>query len=100
MAQESSRRMLVVMPSLGAILTLVLAATFAVVVIKVGVGLLRGMGTPLPPPPPPGELRKINLRYRCSVCGAEARLTAAQDEDPEPPRHCMEDMDMVAPRFE
>ena len=24
-------------------------------------------------------------------------MTAAVDEDPEPPRHCLEDMDLVAP---
>jgi len=27
-------------------------------------------------------------------------MTAAPDEDPEPPRHCLEDMDMVAPTME
>ena len=31
------------------------------------------------------------------VCGMEIRLTRATDEDPEPPRHCQEDMDLVAP---
>ena len=30
----------------------------------------------------------------------EAILTAAPDEDPAPPRHCQEDMDLVAPSFE
>ena len=59
--------------------------------------MLRSLSTPLPPPPPPGELRKVDLRYRCSVCGMEVRLTRANDEDPDPPRHCQEDMDLVAP---
>jgi hypothetical protein len=31
------------------------------------------------------------------VCGVELRLTMAPDEDPPPPRHCLEDMDIVAP---
>ena len=57
----------------------------------------RGLATPLPPPPPPGELRKVRLIYRCSLCGTEVRMTSANDEVPEPPRHCMEDMDLVAP---
>ena len=35
--------------------------------------------------------------YRCSICGTEVRMTAANDEVPEPPRHCLEDMDLVAP---
>jgi hypothetical protein len=28
------------------------------------------------------------------------RLTMAPDEDPPPPRHCLEDMTIVAPTFE
>ena len=35
--------------------------------------MLRSLATPLPPPPPPGELRKVNLRYRCCVCGTEVK---------------------------
>jgi hypothetical protein len=31
------------------------------------------------------------------VCGVELRMTMAPDEDPPPPRHCMEDMEFVAP---
>jgi len=64
---------------------------------RVGVGLLRSMTTPLPAPPPEGELRKVNVRYRCSLCGVEIRRTMAPEEDPVAPRHCMEDMDFVAP---
>jgi rubredoxin len=45
-------------------------------------------------------MRRINVRYRCSVCGLEIRLTLAPDEDPPPPRHCLEDMEMIAPVFE
>ena len=66
----------------------------------VGTGMLRSTTTPLPPPPPPGELRKVNLRYRCSICGVEMRLTMATEEEPAPPRHCGDDMDLVAPSFE
>ena len=63
---------------------------------RVGVGLLRSMTEPLPPPPPPGEMRRVSVRYRCSVCGLELKMTLAAEEDPDPPRHCMEDMDLVA----
>jgi hypothetical protein len=63
---------------------------------RVGTGLLRSMTTPLPPPPPEGELRRINVRYRCSLCGAEVRMTMAAEAEPDPPRHCMEDMDLIA----
>lgn len=67
---------------------------------KVGMGMLRSFTTPMPPPPPAGEMRRINVRYRCAVCGLELRISMAPDEDPPPPRHCLEDMDLVAPIFE
>ena len=44
------------------------------------------------------ELRRVNLRYRCSICGAEVRMVQASEDLPEPPRHCQEDMDLVAAR--
>jgi hypothetical protein len=72
----------------------------AVVLWKVGIGMLRALTRPLPPPPPAGEMRRVNMRYRCGVCGVELRLTMAPDEDPPPPRHCLEDMDLVAPLYE
>jgi hypothetical protein len=81
----------------GAVTGIVVVVLIALLVIKVGVALLRGLGTPLPPPPPPGEMRKVNLRYRCSVCGAEVKMTLATEELPDAPRHCQEDMDLVAP---
>jgi len=69
-------------------------------VMWAGTWFLRNLGRPLPPPPPPGELRRLRLRFRCSVCGAEVRMTAAAEEEPEPPRHCMEEMEVVPPSFD
>ena len=66
-------------------------------ILKIGFAVLSSLATPLPPPPPPGELRKVRLTYRCSICGTEVRMTSANDEVPDPPRHCQEDMDLVAP---
>jgi hypothetical protein len=82
---------------LGAVSGILVALLIAAVVIRIGVAMLRGLGTPLPPPPPAGEMRRVNLRYRCSICGAELKMTRAGEEIPEPPRHCQEDMDLVAP---
>ena len=65
---------------------------------KIGLGMLRSMTSSLPPPPPSGEMRRINVRYRCGVCGVELRLTMAPDEQPPPPRHCMEDMELIVPK--
>jgi hypothetical protein len=101
-----SWRALVVMAVLGVAAWLMTdasltAVAFAVLagwlILKVGFAVLGGLATPIPPPPPPGELRKVRLTYRCSICGTEVRMTSANDEDPEPPRHCQEDMDLVAP---
>jgi hypothetical protein len=69
-------------------------------ILRVGFFFLQQFATPPPPPPDPGTLRKVKLTYRCSVCGTEVRMTAATDEDPEPPRHCMDDMQLVAPTME
>ncbi len=74
-----------------------LGLLFAYVVLRLGFWFLRGLANPLPEPPPAGEMRRVNLRYRCSICGVEVRMTAAPDEEPEPPRHCLEDMELVAP---
>lgn len=75
---------------------LVVSAIVIVVVMRIGIAILRALASPVPEPPPAGELRKVNLRYRCALCGAEVRMTAAAEQEPEAPRHCMEQMDLVA----
>ena len=82
---------------MGVVIAIVLAAVFAAVLWKVGIGMLRSVTRPLPDPPPAGEMRRVSLRYRCSICGVELRMTLANDQEPEPPRHCQEDMDLLAP---
>ena len=66
------------------------------VIVRVGWFFLQQFATPPPPPPDPGTLRRVRLTYRCPVCGAEVRMTSAATADPEPPRHCMEEMDLVS----
>jgi hypothetical protein len=73
------------------------AAVAAWAIMRAGVAVLRGLAQPLPEPPPPGELRKVKLLYRCEICGAEVRMTAAPSEEPEAPRHCQDDMSLVTP---
>jgi hypothetical protein len=88
------------MPAMSTIIWVAVGIAGGVFLWKTGITMLRSFTTPLPPPPPAGEMRRINVRYRCSVCGLEIKLTLAPDEDPPPPRHCLEDMDMVAPLYE
>jgi hypothetical protein len=76
-------------------LAVVAAVLVGWLIVKACFAVLSSLATPLPPPPPPGELRKVRLVYRCSLCGTEVRMTSANDDVPEPPRHCMEDMDLV-----
>ncbi len=78
-------------------LSVPIAIVVGVLLIRIGVGVLLNIRQPLPPPPPPGELRKVKITYRCSICYAEARMTIAPEENPEPPRHCGDEMDLVAP---
>ena len=68
-------------------------------IMRMGIFMVRTLGTPVPTPEE-GELRRVNLRYRCGICGAEVKMTKAGDDLPEAPRHCMEDMQLMAPTIE
>ena len=77
------------------VLQVLVAVLIFAVVMRVGVWLLRMIVAEPPPPPPQGELRKIDARYKCGVCGMEMRVTLSPDAEPEPPRHCMEEMALI-----
>jgi DNA-directed RNA polymerase subunit RPC12/RpoP len=50
----------------------------------------------VPAEPEIGRMRKVDYRYRCSICGTEVTMTAAPEEEiPHAPRHCREDMNLV-----
>ncbi len=82
---------------MGTFLSVVVAILAAYFIWRVGLSMLRALATPLPEPPPAGELRKVKIGYRCPICGTEVRMTVATDQEPEPPRHCQGEMDLVAP---
>ena len=75
----------------------IVAVVVAVLMLRVGMRVLGSFARPVPEPPDPGELRKVRLTYQCSICSTTVRMTMANDEVPEPPRHCQEDMDLVTP---
>jgi hypothetical protein len=81
------------------LLKLVVALAAFAIILRLGFFVLRALANP-PPPPEEGELRRVNLRYHCAMCGAEVKMTKAGEELPSPPRHCMEDMDLMAPTIE
>ena len=65
-------------------------------IFRFGLMMARGLARPIPAPPPDGELRRVNLRYRCPSCGTELRMVKTDVVDPVPPRHCMDEMDLIA----
>ena len=76
------------------VLKIAFAVAVALFMFRLGLAVLRMLATPIPEPPPAGELRKVKLQYRCSLCGTEVRMTVAPDEAPVPPRHCMDEMEL------
>ena len=74
---------------------IVFAVLIGVMIWKAGTKMLGGMIRPAPTNPE-GEMRRVNLRYRCPSCGTEIRMTKTVSDDPAPPRHCMDEMDLVA----
>ncbi len=66
------------------------------VLFRLGFAIVGAFARPVPEPPPSGELRRVRLSYRCTECGTELRMTLANDEVPEPPRHCTEPMELTA----
>jgi hypothetical protein len=81
----------------GSVLKVAVAVLVGFIILRIGFGVLRMFAQPIPEPPPPGELRKVKLVYRCDLCGTEVRMTTANDEVPEPPKHCLEEMTLVTP---
>lgn len=76
-------------------LKILIACAAGYAIFRIGLAMLRTLATPPPEPPPPGELRRVRLVYRCAVCGAELQMKLANDEVPEAPRHCMEEMEFL-----
>ena len=68
----------------------------AIVIYVTGAAILRKFKIAPPAEPDAADLRPVDVRVRCAVCGAEVTMTMSASEDPEPPRHCREDMVRVS----
>jgi hypothetical protein len=77
------------------VLRFLLAFAVALTLYVIGASMLRKFHVAPPPEPHPDDIKPVNLQFRCIVCGAEVTMTAAQDDEPEAPRHCREDMVLV-----
>ena len=81
---------------LWSIIKVLIACGGGYLIFKIGYAMTRGIAMPIPAPPPDGELRRVNMRYRCPSCGTEIRMTKTDIVDPVPPRHCMDEMELIA----
>lgn len=71
-----------------------------IVGIAIGLGLYLVLARAItkfkiapPAEPDPDDVVAVDQRYRCTVCGAEVVMTAANaEQEIEAPRHCREDM--------
>ena len=82
--------MIIVQILIGIAIALVIYVTLA--------GALRKFWMGPPAEPDPETLEKVDIAYRCAVCGAEVTMTVAPQGDVlDAPRHCKEDMIIVTP---
>jgi hypothetical protein len=76
----------------GTVLRIAFGVVVALTIYVTGANLLRKFQIAPPEEPDPDDVKPVNLRFRCIVCGAEVTMTASSVDDPEAPRHCREDM--------
>ena len=75
-------------------LNLIIAALMGYVIWRLLMATLRMLATP-PPEIDPDDIITTEQKFRCSVCGTEVTMTAANVVEQKAPRHCREDMDEV-----
>ncbi len=69
-----------------------IAVAIGASIIAVTLWVVRLLLVPQPADPDPDQVKEISADYRCVVCGMRLTVTHAQDEHPDAPRHCREDM--------
>ena len=81
---------------LGWVLRIAITVVAIVGIYVIGAGILAKFKIAPPAEPDPDLVVPVDLRFRCTVCGAEVVMTAAQaDVEIDPPRHCREDMVLI-----
>ena len=68
---------------------ILIALAMALVFYLIAVRIVRVMMAPPPPDEPDvSQLKPVDYRYRCMVCGTEVTMTASPEADaPDAPRH-------------
>ncbi len=70
---------------MGTALRILIAVAAIYLIFRLGLAVLKSFAQPVPEPPPPGEMRRVKLRYRCSLCGMEIRIDRAVERGPRAP---------------
>jgi hypothetical protein len=76
----------------GLAVRVVIGLIGAVTIYVIGAALLRKFKIEPEAEADPSQLRPVDVEFRCTVCGTMVVMTAAPGDDPEPPRHCREEM--------
>ena len=76
-------------------LDVLIAIAIAVVVLAGAWWVVRYLASAPPADPDPADAIEVAIDYRCTSCGLRLTVTRARGQDPDPPRHCMEDMEPV-----
>ena len=71
---------------------IIIAIAIGVAIIGATLWVVRLLLVPQPGDPDPDAVKEVAVDYRCIVCGMRLTITHAQEEDPDAPRHCREDM--------
>jgi len=84
--------------TIGWLVRVAIAVPAGLLIYLVGASTLRKFKIAPDAEPDPEDVVPVDVRFRCTVCGAEVTMTAAQaGEEPDAPRHCREDMVRVGP---
>lgn len=75
-------------------LDLLLALVMGLLIWRVSLAVIRMLSSP-PTEVDPGDIVRVDLDYKCSVCGAEVTMRAVNPAEDTPPKHCREEMDPV-----
>ena len=73
-------------------MTLLIAVAMGIAIWLAAAWAIRLLATPPPPEPDPDDVHEISIDYRCTICGLQLTVTAAQDGELSAPKHCREEM--------
>ena len=85
--------MLIAVSWLGWVVRIAITVIAIVGIYLIGAATLAKFKIAPPAEPDPDDVVPVDQRFRCTVCGAEVVMTAANaEQEIEAPRHCREDM--------